>query len=226
MTLVHTNVAEIATEQPASLELADGLRRSRFTLFGVRLLSGLINFLMLTGLLFMLPFHDRVLPSETALALLGLLVLTATLVLFPTTVDAIRRRARPRAGSSNNDDLPAKQAAGSELASALRRCRLAFLGIGLFSGLINILMLTGPLFMLQIYDRILPSHSVPTLIGLAILTVGLFSFQGVLDAIRGRVLLRIGGSISDDLSARAYDAVVRLPIPRQPAVRPIIPRFS
>ena len=45
---------------------------------------------------------------------------------------------------------------------------LAFVGVGLFSGLINVLMLTGPLFMLQIYDRVLPSHSVPTLVGLAI----------------------------------------------------------
>ena len=58
----------------------------------------------------------------------------------------------------------------------------------------------------------LPSHSVPTLVGLAILTAGLFSFQGILDAIRGRVLLRIGGAINDEMSARAYDAVVRLPL--------------
>ena len=94
----------------------------------------------------------------------------------------------------------------------MRRCRTAFVGVGLFSMLINVLMLTAPLFMLQVYDRVLPSHSVPTLIGLAILTAALFSFQGVLDAIRSRVLLRIGGSISEDLSARVYEAVIRLPL--------------
>ena len=94
----------------------------------------------------------------------------------------------------------------------MRRCRAAFVGVGLFSMLINVLMLTAPLFMLQVYDRVLPSHSVPTLIGLAILTAALFSFQGVLDAIRSRVLLRIGGSISEDLSARVYKAVIRLPL--------------
>ena len=94
----------------------------------------------------------------------------------------------------------------------MRRCRAAFIGVGLFSMLINVLMLTAPLFMLQVYDRVLPSHSVPTLIGLAILTAALFSFQGVLDAIRSRVLLRIGGSISEDLSARVYKAVIRLPL--------------
>ena len=94
----------------------------------------------------------------------------------------------------------------------MRRCRAAFVGVGLFSMLINVLMLTAPLFMLQVYDRVLPSHSVPTLIGLAILTAALFSFQGVLDAIRSRVLLRIGGSISEDLSARVYEAAIRLPL--------------
>ena len=111
-----------------------------------------------------------------------------------------------------NDNLPPKPAPGSELADALRRSRSAFLGVGLLSGLINILMLTGPLFMLQIYDRVLPSHNIPTLVGLAILTAGLFLFQGILDAIRGRVLLRIGGAINDELSGRAYDVVARLPL--------------
>jgi PrtD family type I secretion system ABC transporter len=108
--------------------------------------------------------------------------------------------------------VTSKQAAQSELVGAIRRCRAAFVGIGVFSVLINLLMLTAPLFMLQVYDRVLPSHSVPTLVGLAILTAALFSFQGLLDAIRGRVLLRIGGSISEDLSGRVYDALIRLPL--------------
>ena len=106
---------------------------------------------------------------------------------------------------------PAK-AAQSGLADALGRYRTALLGVFLFSALINILMLTGPLFMLQIYDRVLPSRSIPTLVGFAVLTAALFAFQGVLDALRGRVLLRIGGSINEDLVGRAYDAVLRLPL--------------
>ena len=108
--------------------------------------------------------------------------------------------------------LSSNKTARSELAEAIRRCRSAFLGIGLFSALINILMLTAPLFMLQVYDRVLPSHSVQTLVGLAILTAVLFAFQGLLDAIRGRVLLRIGGSISEDLSDRVYETLIRLPL--------------
>ena len=105
-----------------------------------------------------------------------------------------------------------KQAAPSALAEALRRCRAAFIAVGLLSGLINILMLTAPLFMLQVYDRVLPSRSVSTLVGLALLTVSLFSFQGILDVIRSRVLLRVGSSINEDLSARVYSAVAHLPL--------------
>ena len=54
----------------------------------------------------------------------------------------------------------------SELTAALRSCRRAFLNVGLFSGVSNILMLTGAIFMLEVYDRVLPSRSVPTLVGL------------------------------------------------------------
>ncbi len=106
----------------------------------------------------------------------------------------------------------APQDAQSSLAEALGRYRTALLGVFVFSALINLLMLTGPLFMLQVYDRVLPSRSIPTLVGLAVLAAALFSFQGLLDATRGRVLHRIGGSISEDLVGRAYNAVLRLPL--------------
>jgi len=56
----------------------------------------------------------------------------------------------------------------SELGDALRACRNAFAGVGVMSCMINLLYLTGSLFMLEVYDRVLPSRSVPTLIGLAI----------------------------------------------------------
>ena len=60
------------------------------------------------------------------------------------------------------------------------------------SGLINILMLSAPIFMLQVYDRVLPSRSVPTLVSLFGLITILFVFQGYFDAQRSRVLSRIG----------------------------------
>ena len=52
------------------------------------------------------------------------------------------------------------------------------MGVALFSGVINVLYLTGSFFMLEVYDRVLPSRSVPTLVGLAILALVLYGFQG------------------------------------------------
>jgi PrtD family type I secretion system ABC transporter len=102
--------------------------------------------------------------------------------------------------------------AGHELRTALASCRSALLGIAVFSGLINLLGLTGSLFMLEVYDRVLPSRSVPTLVGLAIITASLLVFQGVLEIIRGRMLVRIGNQIDWRLSDRIYDLVARLPL--------------
>ena len=74
--------------------------------------------------------------------------------------------------------------AKSSLSRALHQFRTAFIGVGVFSALINLLALTGSLFMLQVYDRVLPSKSVPTLIGLALIVLGLYAFQALLDLIR------------------------------------------
>ena len=100
----------------------------------------------------------------------------------------------------------------SELGEALRACRHAFIGVGVMSCIINLLYLTGAIFMLEVYDRVLPSRSVPTLIGLVILAAGLYAAQGVLDLIRGRILGRIGTALDEALNARVFDTVVRLPL--------------
>jgi ATP-binding cassette, subfamily C, type I secretion system permease/ATPase len=81
-----------------------------------------------------------------------------------------------------------------------------------FSGMSNILMLTGSLFMLEVYDRVIPSRSVPTLVALLILAGGLYAAQGIIDAIRSRILVRVGNSLDETLSLRVYDAIVRLPL--------------
>src|SRR5215469_6741693 len=100
----------------------------------------------------------------------------------------------------------------SELGDALRACRNAFIGVGVMSCIINLLYLTGSIFMLEIYDRVLPSRSVPTLVGLIILAAGLYAAQGVLDLIRGRVLGRIGTALDEALNARVFETVVKLPL--------------
>ena len=100
----------------------------------------------------------------------------------------------------------------SELAEAFAACRGAFYGTALISGMSNILMLTGAMFMLEIYDRVLPSRSMPTLVGLLVLAAALFTALGILDAIRGRILVRIGGALDETLSGRVYDTLMRLPL--------------
>jgi PrtD family type I secretion system ABC transporter len=100
----------------------------------------------------------------------------------------------------------------SELGEALRACRSAFIGVGVMSCMINLLYLTGSIFMLEIYDRVLPSRSVPTLVGLVVLAGGLYVSQGILDLIRGRILVRIGTSLDESLSGRVFETVVRLPL--------------
>src|ERR1041385_2149013 len=100
----------------------------------------------------------------------------------------------------------------SELGDALRALRGAFVGVALMSGIINLLYLTGSIFMLEVYDHVLPSRSAPTLIGLVILAGGLYIGQGILDLIRGRILGRTGTAIDEALNVRVFQTVVRLPL--------------
>lgn len=96
----------------------------------------------------------------------------------------------------------------SIVGSAIQACRSAFLNVGLFSMVINLLMLTGPLFMLQVYDRVLTSHSVPTLVALAVLVLVLYAFYGILELVRHRLLVRIGTHVDEALSEPTFDAAV------------------
>src|SRR5215472_4485576 len=100
--------------------------------------------------------------------------------------------------------------------SVLRDCRGAFVGIGLISAVLNVLLLTGAFFMLAVYDRVLPSRSLPTLVALALLACGLYLFQAILDIIRGRALVRIGAALDEALSGHIYDMIVRLPLKARP----------
>ncbi|KAA2234877.1 type I secretion system permease/ATPase [Salinarimonas soli] len=108
----------------------------------------------------------------------------------------------------------APPSARSEISQALRRCAGSLLGIGLFSAAVNLLMLTGSIFMLQVYDRVIPSRSIPTLVGLAILVAGLFAIQGGLDLIRTRMLARVGASLHERVAGRVFDTTLRLPLLR------------
>jgi ATP-binding cassette subfamily C protein len=81
--------------------------------------------------------------------------------------------------------------------------------VGLFSAFVNVLMLTGPLFMLQVYDRVLGSRSNETLTALFILVVLLYSFMGCLDYARSRVMARFGARFQTYLDEVAFRATIK-----------------
>lgn len=94
----------------------------------------------------------------------------------------------------------------------MRRRWRDYLGVGVFSAAVSLLMLTGSLYMLQVYDRVLVSHSVDTLIGLSLIAIVAFVLQGFLDTLRARMLARIGADFSQELAPRVFDIAARLPL--------------
>ncbi|MFX0543640.1 type I secretion system permease/ATPase [Roseovarius sp. S4756] len=97
----------------------------------------------------------------------------------------------------------------SELRDARRASRGLYWFVGIFSVFVNLLMLTGPLYMLQVYDRVLGSRSVETLVALTILVAFLFGMMGLLDYARGRIMARAGARFQSLLERRVFDAVLR-----------------
>ncbi len=79
-----------------------------------------------------------------------------------------------------------------ELISARKESRPLYWFVGVFSFFTNLLMLTGPIYMLQVYDRVLGSRSEATLLALTILVAFLYGTMGLLDYTRGRVMARVG----------------------------------
>lgn len=97
----------------------------------------------------------------------------------------------------------------AELRAIRRENRPLFWAAALFSTFANLLMLTGPLYMLLVYDRVMTSRSVETLLALTGLAAFLFLIMGVLDFARGRIMSRIGARMQARLDQRAYDAALR-----------------
>jgi len=79
------------------------------------------------------------------------------------------------------------------------------------SGIINILALTGAFYMLQIYDRALTSGSVPTLVAISVLAIGLYFFQGIFDVIRAQILVRIGARLDRRIAPMAHQVAIDMP---------------
>lgn len=123
----------------------------------------------------------------------------------PTTAHAQGRRQ----SAQQSAPVSSTPTALASLADVRKACRRALLGAAVVSFFVNMLMLTGPLFMLQVYDRVLTSKSVPTLAALFGLVIGLFAFMGMLDLIRSRLLVRIGLRIDRMLAGQAFACAVQ-----------------
>lgn len=95
---------------------------------------------------------------------------------------------------------------------ALASCRSAFMSVGLFSAVVNVLMLTGSIYMLQVYDRVIPSRSIPTLVSLSIIVIAIYAVQGVFDWLRQRILTRIGAALDGALWEPVNAEILRSPL--------------
>jgi PrtD family type I secretion system ABC transporter len=120
----------------------------------------------------------------------------------------------------NNKAGQAAAASGpSEIRRTISICRPAIISLGVFSLFINLLMLTGPLFMLQVFDRVLSSGSVPTLVALTFLVGVLYALYGFLEFVRSRVVARVARVADESLRERAFDAVAWHAVHRTPEIR-------
>ncbi len=102
-----------------------------------------------------------------------------------------------------------KLAKRGEMWLALVASRRAITAVGWFSCVINVLMLAGPLFMLQVYDRVMTSGSVPTLLALLGLTTAVYGIIGVLELVRSRIITRIGIEIDQRIGDRIFEASLK-----------------
>lgn len=103
---------------------------------------------------------------------------------------------------------PAKR---RNLAELTRGFRAIVVFLFLISGLINLLALTGSLYMMQIYDRALTSGSIPTLLVLSALAIGLYMFQGGFDVVRSQILVRVGARLDKKIAPLAHRVAIDMP---------------
>jgi PrtD family type I secretion system ABC transporter len=109
---------------------------------------------------------------------------------------------------ANRTLLNGRRRMSTELTKGFRGIVVFLFGL---SGIINVLALTGSLYMLQIYDRALTSGSVPTLLAISMLAIGLYLFQGAFDAIRSQILVRVGSRLDRNVAPMAHRVAIDMP---------------
>jgi ATP-binding cassette subfamily C protein PrsD len=121
-----------------------------------------------------------------------------------------RARAAPTPRAISG--LLATLAGDDPVSSALRESARRMIGVAVFSGVINILMLSGSLYMLQVYDRVIPSRNLATLFGLSLMVLIAYLVQGYFDAMRSRMLCRIATLFDGALQGSIHSALATLPL--------------
>ena len=123
----------------------------------------------------------------------------------------IRRRlksgadaSQPEAAADSDDPKAASPDAGKPFSQSIGEVKRVLLIVAFFSFVINVLMLVGPIYMMQVYDRVLTSGSMPTLIYLTLAAGGLILIGALLEGTRSRVLVRLGGRIDEMFSAQLF----------------------
>ncbi|MGS2745224.1 type I secretion system permease/ATPase [Halomonas sp. LS-001] len=117
----------------------------------------------------------------------------------------------------------AKQQEATDLQRALKACKGSFVSVGFFSMFVNLLMLVPPMYMLQVYDRVLTTQSVDTLLMLTLVVVFFFFVMGGLELVRSRMLVRVGNRLDTTINERLYGAMFRrsLMVPGAQSAQPL-----
>src|SRR4051812_35184315 len=118
----------------------------------------------------------------------------------------------PASASAGFTGLLSSPAPDDPVGQRLHESARRMLGIAAFSGVVNVLMLSGSLYMLQVYDRVIPSRNVATLIGLSLMVLTAYLMQGYFDALRSRMLCRVATMFDAGLQEQIHITLATLPL--------------
>src|ERR1700676_5340671 len=120
--------------------------------------------------------------------------------------------ARAAFSSRGISNLLSTFASDDPVTLGLHESARRMVGIAVFSGVINVLMLSGSLYMLQVYDRVIPSRNIATLLGLSLMVLCAYLMQGYFDALRARMLCRVATLFDAGLQGAIHIALATLPL--------------
>jgi ATP-binding cassette, subfamily C, bacterial exporter for protease/lipase len=131
----------------------------------------------------------------------------------PSEAEALQAKAAEAAAEVIAVDSAYRSAEleqGDEFASALMQCKRPLLTAALFSGGVNLLFLASPIYLIQVYNRVIPSGSIPTLIGLSAALLLALATMALFDAVRARLLIRAAARLDRILAHRVFQGVIDL----------------